>query len=494
MIQKDLQDKTDLNAKMSEDLFRTLIEKSSDAIQLVNAEGKILYTSESIKNVLGYTPEELEGLGIAPFMHPDDIDYFMKNFQGLIKEPGGQIILNYRVKHKDGSWAWLETIGVNHLHTPNINALVGNFRNITDRKNAEEKLKENEARLNIALEAGEIGVWDWDVVSNKITWTDKVYDIHEVQKNSFDGEFVNYVSRVYPEDKKRFEEAVQSALQNKAPYNIEFRIITAKGNIKWVSTSATVLFENDKPVRMLGATIDITKRKELEKQKDEFLAIASHELKTPVTSLKAYGQVLQMVFEQKGDSSSVASLQKMDSQINKLTSLISALLDVTKIQSGKLIMQEEEYDFNELLNEIIDELQFTTRQHTIIKKLDESKKVYGDKERIGQVLTNLIANAIKYSPGSDKIIVTTELRNESIMFCVQDFGVGIAKDKQPKVFEQFFRVSDEKENTFPGLGLGLYISSDIIKRQNGKIWLESSEENGSTFCFTIPVKQPITHI
>ena len=483
-------DKSDLNIRMSDELFRTLIEKSTDAIQLVNADGKILYTSESIKNVLGYTPDELEGLGIAPFMHPEDIDYFMNNFQDLITKPGGQIVLNYRVKHKDGSWAWLETVGVNHLNTPNINALVGNFRNITDRKNAEEKLKDNEARLNLALEAGEIGVWDWDVVSNKIKWTDKVYEIHEVERNSFDGEFVNYVTRIYPEDKKRFEEAVQSALQNKKPYNIEFRIVTSKGNTKWVSTSATVLFENDKPVRMLGATIDITNRKELERQKDEFLAIASHELKTPVTSLKAYGQVLQMLFEQKGDTASATAMLKMDTQINKLTSLISDLLDVTKIQSGKLVMQEEVYDFNDLLNDIIEELQLTTRNHEIVKKLDASKKVYGDKERIGQVITNLITNAIKYSPTSNQIIISSEARDKSVLCSVQDFGVGIAKEKQDKVFEQFFRVSGEKENTFPGLGLGLYVSSEIIKRQNGKIWLESTEGNGSTFFFTIPLEQP----
>lgn len=169
-------------------------------------------------------------------MHPEDIGYFMENFQDLLTRPGGQVILNYRVKHKNGSWAWLGTIGVNHLATPNINALVGNFRNITDRKLAEEKLKENEARLNLALEADEIGVWDWDIVNNKIKWTDKVYDIHEVKRNGFDGEFTNYITKIYPEDKERFEEAVQAALQNKIPYNIEFRIVTAKGNTKWVAT------------------------------------------------------------------------------------------------------------------------------------------------------------------------------------------------------------------------------------------------------------------
>ncbi len=428
------------------------------------------------------------GMGVAPFLHPDDLEYFFKNFNKLLAIPEEQISLQYRVKHKDGSWAWLETIGVNHLNTPNINALVGNFRNITDKKNAEEKLKENEARLNLALEAGEIGVWDWDVTTNKIKWTDKVYEIHEIDKNNFDGELVSYTARIYHEDKNRVEKAIEEALQNKKPYNIEFRIITATGKLKWVFTSAKVLFENDKPSRMLGATIDITKRKELERQKDEFLAIASHELKTPVTSLKAYGQMLQMIFEQKGDTASVAVMQKMDAQINKLTSLISDLLDVTKIQSGKLMMYPKEYEFNELIIEIIDELKFTVQHHEIIKDLAESKKVFGDKERIGQAITNLITNAIKYSPDADKIVVKTESDDNFITFSVEDFGMGIDSKKQDKVFDQFFRVNGEQENTFPGLGLGLYISSQIIKRQNGKIWVESIEGKGSKFYFKIPLK------
>ncbi|MEP7252937.1 MAG: PAS domain-containing protein [Ginsengibacter sp.] len=488
MTEKDLPDLW--NLKMSDQLFRTLIEKSTDAIQLISEEGKILYTSESIKNVLGYTPEEIAGLGIAPFMHPDDMDFFFSNFQTLLKTPGGQISLQYRVKHKDGSWAWVETIGVNHLHTANINALVGNFRNITDRKIAEERLKENEARLNLALEAGDIGVWDWDIVANKIRWTDKVYQIHEVEKNSFDGELVSYITRIHADDKDRVQKAIEAALENKAPYNIEFRIFTATGKIKWVFTSAKVLFDNDKPVRMLGATIDITKRKELERQKDDFLAIASHELKTPLTSLKAYGQVLQMMFEKKEDNFSSSALQKMDSQINKLTHLISDLLDVTKIQSGKLVIEEVAYDFNKLVDEITDELKLTAQNHTIITELGKDAIIYGDKERVGQVITNLISNAIKYSPKSDKIIIRTAVNKQSVTFCIKDFGIGIAKSKQDKVFEQFFRVSGENENTFPGLGLGLYISSEIIKSQNGKIWLESAEGGGSTFCFEIPLKQP----
>ena len=244
--------------------------------------------------------------------------------------------------------------------------------------------------------------------------------------------------------------------------------------------------END-VVAVAGTTRDITEIIELSKQKDDFLGIASHELKTPVTSIKAYGQVLQTMFQRKGDTKAVASLQKMDAQVNKLTNLIGDLLDVTKIQSGRLEFHEDFFDFSELVNEIVDSMQLTTEKHSLIKNLSRTRKVFGDRDRIGQVLTNLISNAIKYSPHTDKILIKTEGDKNSVTLCVQDFGVGIPKEKQGKVFEQFFRVSGPNHSTVPGLGLGLYISSEIIKRQGGKIWVESEEGKGSSFCFMIPV-------
>ncbi len=231
------------------------------------------------------------------------------------------------------------------------------------------------------------------------------------------------------------------------------------------------------------------KIEELSRQKDDFLGIASHELKTPVTSIKAYGQVLQRMFKSEGNDKGVAHLAKMDAQVNRLSNLIGDLLDVTKIQSGRLQFHEEHFDFNHVVNEVIEEIQRTTDKHRIIKKLDKTKKLYGDPERIGQVLINLMTNAIKYSPKTDKIVVSTNVDAKSVTLCVQDFGVGIPKDKKEKVFEQFFRVSGPKQDTFPGLGLGLYISSEIIKREGGRIWVESREGKGSTFCFTLPIKR-----
>ncbi|MEO6508979.1 MAG: HAMP domain-containing sensor histidine kinase, partial [Patescibacteria group bacterium] len=185
-------------------------------------------------------------------------------------------------------------------------------------------------------------------------------------------------------------------------------------------------------------------------------------------------------------------LDKMNAQLDKLTSLIADLLDATKIESGKLQMNQEKFSFDELVTEIVEEIQRTTEKHVITIKGKSNTNITADRERTGQVLTNLISNAIKYSPHSEKIIIEPSVENKKfIMLCVKDFGVGIPKDKQNHVFERFYRVSGPKEITFPGLGLGLYISAEIVKRQGGRIWVESEEGIGSTFCFSLPL---ISHI
>jgi PAS domain S-box-containing protein len=227
----------------------------------------------------------------------------------------------------------------------------------------------------------------------------------------------------------------------------------------------------------------------LQQQKDDFLGIASHELKTPVTIIKAYSQMLGKILSEKGNTYESGMASKMDEQANRLNSLIVDLLDTTKINSGKLQFNNVDFNFNELVNSIIKDMEYTTRTHTIIMEMDESCMVHADKERIGQVIDNFITNAIKYSPKADKIIVRTALKKDEIQLSVQDFGIGISAEKKDKVFEQFYRVTGiGKPNTYPGMGLGLFIAAEIIKRENGKIWVESEEGKGSSFCFSLPCK------
>ncbi|RYZ98085.1 MAG: HAMP domain-containing histidine kinase, partial [Sphingobacteriaceae bacterium] len=217
-------------------------------------------------------------------------------------------------------------------------------------------------------------------------------------------------------------------------------------------------------------------------------SIASHELKTPVTSIKAYTQVLERMLSKNGNTKEASMIIKMDSQVNRLTGLIGDLLDVTKVNAGKLQFNDVDFILAELVGEVVEDLQRTTEKHTLVNKFDYTGTVHADRERIAQVITNLITNAIKYSPQPGDIIIHSELKKDEVHLCVQDFGVGISEEKQDRVFEQFYRVSGNKQHTFPGLGLGLYISSEIIKREGGRIWVNSVENKGSTFCFALQVK------
>jgi signal transduction histidine kinase len=268
----------------------------------------------------------------------------------------------------------------------------------------------------------------------------------------------------------------------------EFRLRHKNGSYRTIEAIFRNLL-NDKKINGIIANYrDITDRKILEQQKDEFIGIASHELKTPVTSIKAYTQILQDTFTKAKDGKSVELLRKMEVQVDRLTTLIVDLLDFTRIEGGKLKFREESYDLNELLREVIEEMQRTTLQHVINAELGTTVLMWGDRYRTGQVLTNLISNAIKYSPEAKKIIVSSVVRKQKVMVCVQDFGIGIEKDMIGKVFDRFFRVTEPALNTFPGLGLGLYIAREIVRRQGGDLTIESTKGQGSTFCFTLPVR------
>lgn len=351
-----------------------------------------------------------------------------------------------------------------------------------------EELQVIEERLNLAQKAGNIGTYEWAFNRKKVLWTEELEKLYGLKKGEYDGTYEMWKTMIHPEDLKATEEALENALQTRTPFSYEFRIKLKDGKIRWILAKGDIFYDkNDKPIRMVGVNIDITERKKLERQKDDFLAIASHELKTPVTSIKAFTQVLASRFAKQGDEQATVLLQKMDGQINKLTALINDLLDVTKIEGGKLQFNQEFFYFDELVSEVIEEVQRTTQKHKLTIHGRTEKTIFGDRDRVGQVITNFLTNAIKYSPDSNKIIIKTSSNKSHVTLSVQDFGVGIPKDKQLHVFERFYRVHGETHDTVPGIGLGLYISSEIIRRQNGEIWIESDVGKGSTFSFKLPI-------
>ena len=227
--------------------------------------------------------------------------------------------------------------------------------------------------------------------------------------------------------------------------------------------------------------------KRLLRLRDDFIGVASHELKTPVTSMKAYAEIVKENLDAIGDTTNSNYLARLDAQIDRLTNLINHLLDTTRIAEGKLQLNIEDFDFRDLVNERVTEIQPSARQQIIIE-CDATLPINADRERLGQVITNLLSNAVKYSPPDSEITVTCSASNDAISVCVTDKGYGIRKEDQQKIFERFYRVESGIMGTFPGMGLGLYISAEVIERHHGRLWVESQPFSGSTFCFSIPKK------
>ena len=226
---------------------------------------------------------------------------------------------------------------------------------------------------------------------------------------------------------------------------------------------------------------------QLVQNRDEFFSMTSHELKTPVTSLKAYTQLLLMEGYSFEEGKGRLMLEKMDQQINKLVTLINDLLDTSRLQYGEMEYSIEKLKLNSLVHEMIQEINLSNPVHKIIFQKNINGTVMGNSDRLRQVINNLITNAIKYSPQSKEIIIRLDKNDNKIIFSIKDFGYGVKETDIPFIFDRFFRVSEDNLNTYPGLGVGLYISNEFIKRHGGKMWLESEHKKGSTFYFELPL-------
>lgn len=231
---------------------------------------------------------------------------------------------------------------------------------------------------------------------------------------------------------------------------------------------------------------EIEFRKEAERKKDEFISIASHELKTPMTSIMGYIQLLERSIDKNDIETVKTRLHKVQNQVEKLNLLIADLLDISKIESGKLQFNKQYFEFDEVLDHILEVMQQSNPQVKIIKKGCVESKVYGDEMRLEQVIVNFITNAIKYAPDAEEIHINSSIVDGQMYFSVRDFGIGMSEEHRDKVFGKFYRIEETSER-FQGLGIGLYICQEIIDRHEGKIGVNSVLGEGSEFYYCIPL-------
>lgn len=365
-----------------------------------------------------------------------------------------------------------------------LSGVLGISIDTTKEVNLRKILEENEMKMKIAVESARLGVWDVDLR------TRRVYSSSHIWIPGFPLEGASYsvddfIARIVPEHRKLVEDAIQGESGN---FAVQVQLIWSDQSLHWIQLTGNLLKDGaDRPIRVVGTTLDITDRKELERRKDELLSTVSHELKTPVTSIKAIAQILEKKFDHSTDIITVDLLHKLGNQVRRLTNLIHDLLDASLIDGGKLQLNKSHFMFDELMEEVVSELQRTTNTHTIVFQNPGAIASFSDKERIRQVIINLLTNAIKYSPKADQIIVSVQLKGKCIQCCVEDFGIGIPTEKQSQIFDRFYRVIDDKHSGFQGIGIGLYISKQIISRLDGNIRFESKpNRTGTIFCFEVP--------
>jgi PAS domain S-box-containing protein len=428
----------------------------------------------------------------------------------LFKENGSKVFINspfeYGIVLPNGSQKILRGAGKIILNQKGkVEKIIGTVQDITEHKQSEKRILEANQKLeqrNYFVEKLINSSLDLIMVVDKelklITINKKA---ESVIGSYYQGELLSKkITDINPsvKDTQAFEDIlsafkgeiiirdkVKSSVSDSYYEHNYIPLTDAEGDIYAVMSISHDITENIKQLE------ELRKLNESDKMKSDFIKMASHELKTPVTSMKGYTQLLLTALNENEKTFSIpqikTSLTSIDKQITRLTRLMSELFDLSKIETGQLELNKELFNINELVAEIVQEILYTNSKHRI-KILEAHRcKVFGDKDRVGQVLTNFLTNAIKYSPSSELIEVRMKLLKGSISISVKDYGIGIDKKDQEKIFERFYRVHGKEEQTYPGFGIGLFIAKEIILRHGGTIFLESKKGKGSVFTFTLPI-------
>lgn len=303
---------------------------------------------------------------------------------------------------------------------------------------------------------------------------------------------VDWKKLVHPQEQAVFLEKWQSSLQTGSGFEMELRIRNKDGNYLWhLSRAEAVKGESGEILMWIGTNTEIQRLKEEEKRKGDFLKMVSHELKTPVTSIKGYVQLLLSILRKDENlpASSLPitpSLERIDNQIVRLTRLISEMLDLSRLEENKLELQKEKFSINDLVEQTVQDIKLTNTQHQMEIFHSCRAQVFADRDRIGQVLINFITNAIKYSPESQYIeIHILREGKDKVAVSVRDKGIGIEEKDQKHIFQRFYRIEGESEDTYSGFGIGLYLANEIIQRHKGEIVVESQKGKGSNFSFVL---------
>jgi two-component system, OmpR family, sensor histidine kinase VicK len=349
------------------------------------------------------------------------------------------------------------------------------------------QLAESEANLRLTIEAASLGIWQFNTATGQLFIDQRCRQLYgfsaDVKVNVEDVQ-----QTVSPDYLPLLKGALRDAVQNGRSCDIQYPIHHLHtGEEIWLRTIGKIYQEGTGTAKLYGVTINVTEIKKDEQRKNDFISMVSHELKTPLTSLSGYLQILQSKTKKADHSADDILLDKSYSQVKRMTSMINGFLNLSRLESGKIQVDKTTFLLDSLVQEMIDESTAIQPNHIIQFHPCAPLTVHADRNKIGNVISNLLSNAIKYSPKNKTIEVKCEKIGPSVQVSVKDEGIGIEPKEIDKLFERYYRVKGD--TTISGFGIGLYLSAEIVDRHNGKIWVESKLGKGSTFYFSLPLPQ-----
>jgi signal transduction histidine kinase len=356
----------------------------------------------------------------------------------------------------------------------------------------EKQISENLDALKQAQAIANFGSWEWDIKKDKVYWSEELFRIFNVKSTSGEINFDQYINKLHPDDRKQAQDAIKKALKKQKPYSFEHRIIRSNGALRYLYGRGQPILDNKgKVIKLIGTAQDITSAKLLEEARNDFVALASHQLRTPATGVKQY---LGLLLE--GYAGSLSKDQEnfvriaYDSNDRQL-SIVDDLLNVAQIDSGNLRLRKTEVDLIPMFKEIIKEeaLKFENKKQTL--SFTPSYKqliVPADARRVRMVIENVLDNAHKYTPKKGHIKIILNKKSGDVCITISDDGIGMAKKDIAKIFKKFVRVNNPQSKISEGTGLGLYLAKRIVKLHSGRIVVESSLSKGTKFMIYLPLK------
>ena len=484
-------------------LFRQKIQQAEERLRLavegtdagtwdLNLDTDEIIHSPRIAEIFGCRPDtKLTHTELMARLHPEDRSKIRdRAFERALN--GDVYFYEARVIWPDGSSRWIRSHGKITIDDRGNNRMLGTITDITKQRQTLEELKASEEQLRLATLAAELGTFDMDLVNGTLDWDDRcrmLFGISHHQPVSYEKDFL---MGLHEDDRERISKIINNAFIREignGDYDVEYRTVGVEDKkLRWVRAKGKVLFnDKDEPVRFIGSVLDVTDKKQDELRKNDFIGMVSHELKTPLTSLKGYVQMLNAKSKRQEDTFTSSALTKVEIQINKMSAMINSFLNVSRLESSKIHLSKQDFELGELMNELIDENAMTNSNHSITFLPGSPIMVNADRDKVGYVINNFLSNAIKYSPKGKNIQVHCKIRDNTALISVKDEGMGIKAQDIGKLFERYYRVESEYTKHISGFGIGLYLSAEIIHLHHGNIWVESEFGQGATFYFTLPL-------